>query len=69
MDYETWSPPRPDTCLLGQNYTMRRRKREAQCFNSYDFNDVSVQKPHCDKLSRNMSPHRRKCHHACHHHA
>ena len=39
-DYELWSPPRPETCLLGQNYTMRRRKREASCFNSYDFDDV-----------------------------
>ncbi len=39
-DYESWSPPRPETCLLGQNYTMRRRKREASCFNSYDFDDV-----------------------------
>jgi hypothetical protein len=41
-DYEDWSPPRPETCLLGQNYTMRRRKREASCFNSYDFDDVRI---------------------------
>lgn len=41
-DYESWSPPRPETCLLGQNYTMRRRKREASCFNSYDFDDVRI---------------------------
>lgn len=40
-DYEEWSPPRPETCLLGRNFTMKRRKREASCFNSYDFDDVS----------------------------
>jgi hypothetical protein len=44
-DYEAWSPPRPETCLLGQNYTMRRRKREASCFNSYDFDDNTESKP------------------------
>ncbi len=36
-DYEVWSPPRPDACLLGRNFTMKRRKPEAQCFNSYNF--------------------------------
>ena len=37
QDYDTWSPPLPQQCLLGRNITMQRRKPEAMCFNGYDF--------------------------------
>jgi len=36
-DYDTWSPPLPQQCLLGRNITMQRRKPDAMCFNGYDF--------------------------------
>lgn len=36
-DYEEWSPPIPDLCLLGHNFTFERRKRQAQCFNSKKY--------------------------------
>ena len=32
-DYETWSPPDNDRCLLGTKVTMQRRKQSAECFN------------------------------------
>ena len=37
QDYDTWSPPLPQQCLLGRNITMQRRKPDAMCFNGYDF--------------------------------
>ena len=36
-DYDTWSPPSSEQCLLGRNITMQRRKPDATCFNGYDF--------------------------------
>mmetsp|Transcript_30445 Transcript_30445/g.86055 ORF Transcript_30445/g.86055 Transcript_30445/m.86055 type:complete len:916 (+) Transcript_30445:131-2878(+) len=33
-DFEDWSPPVPDLCLLGHNFTLERRKRDSKCFNS-----------------------------------
>ena len=32
-DYEKWSVPTPERCLLGRNITMTRRKADAACFN------------------------------------
>ena len=32
-DYETWSPPGNDRCLLGSKVTMQRRKQSSECFN------------------------------------
>ncbi|EFN50639.1 expressed protein [Chlorella variabilis] len=39
-DYEQWLVPKADTCLLGAQYTMSRRRRDAACFNtpSYTLN-------------------------------
>lgn len=34
QDYEAWSPPNPEECLLGRNYTLHRRKPAAACFNA-----------------------------------
>ena len=36
-DYEDWSPPTPDLCLLGRNFTYQRRKRKSECFNSKEY--------------------------------
>ena len=36
-DFEEWSPPVPDLCLLGHNFTYERRKRDAECFNSKTY--------------------------------
>lgn len=36
-DYETWSPPKPDMCLLGRNVTMERRRRSSDCFNGKEY--------------------------------
>uniref|UniRef100_A0A061QZD8 Oligoxyloglucan reducing end-specific cellobiohydrolase n=1 Tax=Tetraselmis sp. GSL018 TaxID=582737 RepID=A0A061QZD8_9CHLO len=45
QDYEDWSPPVPELCLLGQNLTIERRKRGATCFNArgYERTKGSVQ--------------------------
>ena len=32
-DYETWTPPGNDRCLLGSKVTMQRRKQSSECFN------------------------------------
>ena len=32
-DYEKWSPPTPELCLMGRNITLERRKPDAACFN------------------------------------
>ena len=32
-DYEVWSPPNNDSCLLGSKVTLQRRKQFADCFN------------------------------------
>ena len=36
-DYEDWSPPTPDLCLLGHNFTYQRRKRKSECFNNKEY--------------------------------
>lgn len=51
-DYERWSPPSPEICLLGKNYTYERRKRDSQCFNgkTYSRADVKESPCLCDKV-------------------
>mmetsp|Transcript_9550 Transcript_9550/g.24227 ORF Transcript_9550/g.24227 Transcript_9550/m.24227 type:complete len:902 (+) Transcript_9550:171-2876(+) len=36
-DYEQWSPPTPELCLLGHNFTYERRKRDSECFNPKEW--------------------------------
>jgi hypothetical protein len=36
-DYEMWSPPKPDVCLMGRNVTMERRRRSSDCFNGKEY--------------------------------
>jgi hypothetical protein len=36
-DYEHWSPPTPELCLLGHNFTYERRKRDSECFNPKQY--------------------------------
>lgn len=36
-DYEHWSPPTPELCLLGHNFTYERRKRDSECFNPKEW--------------------------------
>ena len=36
-EYEQWSPPSPEQCLLGRNYTVHRRKPSAACFNAHGW--------------------------------
>lgn len=37
-----------DHCLLGRNFSMERRKRDARCFNGYDYEHKVVgERAHC----------------------
>lgn len=44
-DYENWSPPTPDMCLLGTNYTFTRRKGGSTCMNDIDFAVANTSTP------------------------
>ena len=44
-DYENWSPPTPNTCLLGTNYTITRRKAGSLCYNDRDFQILNSSTP------------------------
>lgn len=45
-DFLTWSPTERE-CILGENITMVRRKRSAQCFNGLDF-ERGIEIKQCD---------------------
>lgn len=36
--YEQWSLPSAERCLMGRNLTNWRRKQDAACFNGRDWN-------------------------------
>jgi hypothetical protein len=47
-DYEAFSPPRADLCLLGQNLTYENhRKRSVACFNNNTYSRHDVQEEPC----------------------
>lgn len=46
-DYETWSPPKPDMCLLGRNVTMERRRRSSDCFNGKEYERAATTSTPC----------------------
>ena len=48
-DYERWTPLSPtQDCLLGQKWSMERRKRDARCFNGRDREWDEVHKSFCE---------------------
>ena len=51
-DYERWSPPTPDECLMGRNITMERRRRSSDCFNGkeYERAETSSSPCHCTEV-------------------
>eukprot|EP00884_Botryococcus_braunii_P007264 jgi/Botrbrau1/16539/Bobra.0327s0006.1 len=47
QDYEQWSPPTPEICLLGKNFTYERRKRESMCFNGKEYSRADRRETSC----------------------
>ena len=60
-DYEQWRPLKPQDgspapCLLGRDFSMQRRKRDAACFNGLDWmNEGQVQKCPCGQVCNSRS--------------
>ncbi|CAL5221253.1 g3408 [Coccomyxa viridis] len=46
-DYEKWSPPQPDKCLMGRNITMERRRRSSDCFNGKEYERAETSSSTC----------------------
>ena len=57
-DYERWSPPTPNDCLMGRNITMERRRRSSDCFNGkeYERAETSSSPCHCTKVQSFEGP-------------
>ena len=47
-DYERWSVPNEERCLLGRNITITRRKRNSTCFNGKGWQRPEGIDEHCD---------------------
>ncbi len=46
-DYERWSPPQPNKCLMGRNITMERRRRSSDCFNGKEYERAETSSSTC----------------------
>ena len=46
-DYEKWSPPQPDKCLMGRNISMERRRRSSDCFNGKEYERAETSSTTC----------------------
>lgn len=56
-DYEIWSPPNNDSCLLGRKYNLQRRKQFADCFNDkrWTRDEATVTNCECQRVSTHVA--------------